>query len=92
MTKREFDRLTKINYGAHMGARTAYRRERGRVDGRDVLAHRAATMRQLRDARPAHYGILATLGLGSPFRAGASLRLLGRFPVLADNYHEARAR
>jgi hypothetical protein len=40
MTKKEWDRITKTNYGGRMGNRTQYRRERGFVTANDILANR----------------------------------------------------
>ena len=50
MTKHEHDALTRVNYGGRMGNRTAYRRERGAVEGVDRLAAREAGWVQYRAA------------------------------------------
>jgi hypothetical protein len=76
MTKRDFDRANKINYGAFMGARYEYRAQLGRVNARDRLAERAAW----RKRNPQ----LAVLEIASQYRAPVEWRLLGRLPRLAD--------
>lgn len=84
MTKREFDKQTKINYGAYMGGRTRYKLDRGYdLDGRDRLAERAWLRR-----RHPH---VPTLGLGSRLRAPVQWRLMGRLPRLPLTREERAA-
>jgi hypothetical protein len=84
MTKREFDALNKVNYGCHMGARTAYRASCGHdLYGRDRLAERACLR-----ARNPH---LSTLGIGSPLRAPTEWRLLRRLPRIPYTHAERAA-
>lgn len=75
MTQREHDAQTKINYGAFMGSRVAYKMGRGNdYYGRDRLAERAAWR-----SRHPH---LAVLEIASQYRAPVEWRLMKRLPRL----------
>lgn len=97
MTRREFDRATRQNWGGRMASdeRQAYRRERllpafgcpalaPCLAGwtRDYIAERAAQVAALRGARYAHESILATLGRGSQYRAPQAYRAASGKPLL----------
>ena len=85
MTKREFDKATKVNYGMHMGDRTDYRARRGQAPGTDRLASRAADMawRNAPEACALRRGRLATLGLASHYRTIAIYHRAHGLPLLA---------
>jgi len=91
MTKREFDRQTKWNYGARMAGDTkeSYKWMRGHVsfnhigEPRDRLAERAE--------HKARFPHIAIMSLASRFRAPACFRLLGRFPTLPLTREERAA-
>jgi hypothetical protein len=83
MTKREFDALTKQNYGAHMGHRTEYKRARGRVVADDKVTLRCWEMAR----RNNRFGVLLdgflpTLGKGSRHRNIALYRASKGIPLL----------
>jgi hypothetical protein len=87
MTKREFDRATRINYGATMGRldADAYRVTERLVDldSDDFIARRATHVAWLRrlqgDTMPA-------LDRGSPFRAPADFRARKGAPLLGGRF------
>lgn len=86
MTRREFDKLTKETWGKGSMAsdeRRSYRARRMITTGDDYIARRAARMAYLRSVRYPHEPVLATLGIGSPFRAVAVLRRALKSPMLA---------
>ncbi len=85
MTKREWDAETRINYGCFMGARSSYRRLRGRVEGRDYLAERAWRVADLRcggNLRDQKGRPRSALDIGSPFRAPQAYRARVGLPLL----------
>ena len=77
MTRREFDAVTKWDYGAHMAGDTkeSYRRERAYViEGYDYVTFRARVHAR-RNANPYHRdGFLPVLARGSAFRAPQAWR------------------
>ena len=96
MTKRDFDKATKQNWGSKCMARDercTYRTSRGMQHNgsnahgatttRDFLAYRAAEM-AYRNETLAIYrdGFLPTLALGSKFRSVANFRLVSGKPLL----------
>jgi hypothetical protein len=97
MTRRQFDRATKRSMGRGLASdeRCAYREERLRphqgsgshlpTDRDDFVARRAARMRELRSYR-LDRGLLATLGVGSPFRASAAYLARSGAALLAARY------
>ncbi|NUP12902.1 MAG: hypothetical protein HOW73_43235 [Polyangiaceae bacterium] len=99
MTKRQFDAKTKRNAGGKLASdeRWQYRNARGRecrgcgaygsTVTRDRLAERSALASSERRSDPR----FAVLGIGSPLRAPACARLLGRLPTLPSD-QAARAR
>lgn len=87
MTKREFDAETKVNYGAHMGNRTAYRAERGHVRERDYLAERCYAHWKRNWAYSFRDGFLPVLGIGSKYRAPTAFRAARGLPLLTRSDH-----
>lgn len=87
MTKRDFDKATKMNDGQAFDcghARAMYRRARGQVDGRDYVAERAARMSRRNSDGLALLldGVLPTLGIGSAYRAQQAERARRGLPLL----------
>jgi len=87
MTRRDFDRATKYNFGCRMASdeRTSYRQ--GRRLPVIILRDRLVEREWWRSTHP-H---LATLAIGSCYRAPIEWRLLGRLPRLALSREEAAA-
>jgi hypothetical protein len=86
MTKREFDKNTKVNYRMHMDDRTDYRLRRGQAPVTDRIASRAADMawRNEPSFRALRAGkTLPTLGIGSHYRTIAVYNLANGLPLLA---------
>ena len=79
MSKKQFDAKTKVNYGSRMASDTAetYRRERMKWPYR-MFPERAPLLE--RRAQYLRERGMSPLWIGSPMRAPANFKALGRFP------------
>ena len=98
MTRREFDKLTKVNWGHRedgeynatarkagayrMGQRTEYRRQRGHVDATDWLQNRGWENWWTNRRLSSHEPRIPVLGIASRFRAPAAYRARVGLPLL----------